>query len=239
MSLVAINELDLIPLDLGTTSPQSQYPSTGLSHEGLNFTDLGVDRATTDVMLEVEDLSRRYTPPDSYSSAEEATTVLSQFCSVLQRLLSKLAPASYNDKSWEFRISESCRYAAALHVFTPLSGFYPDPTLMINALVHKLKASLIWLLSPTKEERNQLLLWLLAIGGISAVKTGEGSTSIKMPERRWFVAHLVVLVADLGIGSWEEFRHLVKITWYDDFCEVSLGRLWEDVALRKEALDTD
>ncbi len=45
--------------------------------------DFGVDKAITDVMLEVEDLSRQNTTIESYSSAEKAVTVLSHFCSVL------------------------------------------------------------------------------------------------------------------------------------------------------------
>lgn len=118
--------------------------------------DFGVDKAITDVMLEVEDLSRQNTTIESYSSAEKAVTVLSHFCSVLQSLL-QLAPASGN-RRLGFYISEYCRYAAALHVFTPLSGFYPDPTLMIHTLVYKLKGSLTWIIPPKEEARNELLL---------------------------------------------------------------------------------
>ena len=66
-------------------------------------------------MLEVEDLSRRYITTKSYSSAEEAVTVLSHFYSVLQRLL-QLTPNAGNRRP-EFYISECCRYAAALSCF--------------------------------------------------------------------------------------------------------------------------
>ena len=236
MSLVAVNELQLIPVDLGDADEQ-QWPHSFSPHERIDFAELGVDRATTDVMLEVEDLSRHYTATENHTSAEEAVCVLSHFCSVLQRLL-QLAPASGN-RRLEFYISDSCRYAAALHVFTPLSGFYPDPTMMINTLVHKLKAALTWILPPLGERRNELSLWLLAIGGISAVKMEERGMSYKMPEHQWFLGHLVVLVADLNINNWDEFRqHLVKVTWYDNFCEDSLGRLWREIALKKEALDS-
>lgn len=169
--------------------------------------------------------------------AEEAIVVISHFCSVLQRLL-QIAPASGN-RRLEFYIAECCRYAAALHNFTPLSGFYPDPTLMINTLTHKLKASLTWILPPVEEARNELLLWLLSVGGISTVKMEERDMSGRMPEHHWFVGHLIVLVADLNIRSWDDFRQqLVKVTWYGNFCEVSLGRLWQEIALKKEVLDS-
>ena len=100
--------------------------------------------------------------------------------------------------------------------------------------------ALTWILPPIEEARNEFLLWLLAVGGISAVKMGERGMSYKMPEHHWFVGHLVFLVADLNINNWDEFRqHLFKVTRYDNFCEVSLGTLWREVALKKEALDSD
>lgn len=69
MSLAAINEVQLIPIDLGDISEHPQWPHSLSPHERLDFAELGVDKATTDVMLEVEDLSRHYTAFESYSSS--------------------------------------------------------------------------------------------------------------------------------------------------------------------------
>ena len=96
-------------------------------------------------------------------------------------------------------ISASCRYAATLDFFTPLGGSYPDPAMMINTPVHKLKAALTWILPPIDDARIELLLWLLAVGGISAVNKGERGIFYEIPDYHWFVGQLVVLVADLNI----------------------------------------
>ncbi len=53
---------------------------------------------------------------------------------------------------------------------------------MINTLAHKLKSPLTWMLPPVEEARNELLLWLLPVGGISTVKMEECDMSVKMPE---------------------------------------------------------
>ena len=53
--------------------------------------------------------------------------------------------------------------------------------------------ALTWILPPIEEAQNEFLLWLLAVGGISAVKMGERGMSYKMPEHHWFVGHLVFL----------------------------------------------
>ena len=58
-----------------------------------------------------------------------------------------------------------------------------------------------------------------------------------MPERKWFVGHLVVAVTDLGIDSWETMRqNLVKLAFHDNFCDISFNALWVEVRQKQEAL---
>ena len=105
-------------------------------------------------------------------------------------------------------------------MFTAISGYFPDPWLMLHALVRNLKASLTRLLH-AKSSRTHLLLWLLSVGGI---------TAHSMPERSWFVGHLSVIVTDLNIRIWEDMRgHLVALTLHDQFCDINSFALWQEV----------
>lgn len=100
-------------------------------------------------------------------------------------------------------LAKAYQLRAALHVFVPLSRYFLDPTLLIAELVRDLKASTARLMRKGKV-RTDLLLWLLAVGGNSAHA---------MPERVWFVAHLVNVVRELGIHEWTTMRQsLVKFT---------------------------
>ena len=135
MSLVAVNELRLLPREYGPILPNekewlfrmSLSPAT-VESQHQKFQRLGVDRITSSELLEVAYLSRRFTVDNSRKSPEEAVSVLSQFCAILHRLLN-LDPTSIPDNV-DAHVAESCRFAAALHVFNPLSGFFSPPRLM-------------------------------------------------------------------------------------------------------------
>jgi hypothetical protein len=59
-----------------------------------------------------------------------------------------------------------------------------------------------------------------------------------MPERLWFVGHLVVVVGDLDIHSWDEMRQfLVKLAFHDNFCDVSFRALWDEVRHKAASLN--
>ena len=114
-------------------------------------------------------------------------------------------------------------------VFTPMSGYFPNPTLMLHTLVRDLKASLSHTIRAIGMQ-SHLLLWLLSVGGI---------TAHSMPERKWFVGHLVVAVTDLGIESWETMRqNLVKLAFHDNFCDISFNELWVEVRQKQDALSS-
>ena len=63
--------------------------------------------------------------------------------------------------------------------------------LMLQSLVRDLKASLTYMIAEIGTA-SHLLLWLLSVGGI---------TAHSMPERAWFVGHLVVVITDLDIST--------------------------------------
>lgn len=231
-ALVAINEPSLLPLTyedaLGTVEPlEVAEEASLLTHDGgeADLLDLGLDSQTAYVLHEVQRFSRLYTSTLSYGSPEQAMNILSQLCMILQRLLtlSKLS----EDATEIPGLSQSCRLAGVLHVLTPLSGYFPDPTMMLHALVRDIKGSLTRIIAAIGS-RSHLLLWLLGVAGI---------TAHSMPERAWFVGHLVVVVQDLEIRSWEVFRsYLVKLAFHDNFCDVSFQALWDEVQQKQDAL---
>ena len=98
---------------------------------------------------------------------------------------------------------------------------------MLHTLVRDLKSSLVYLLRALGT-KNHLLLWLLSVGGI---------TAHSMPERSWFVGHIVVVITDLGIETWEVMRqNLVKLAFHDNFCDKSFNALWVEARNKQEAL---
>jgi hypothetical protein len=185
------------------------------------FKMFGVEDWLVDILFEVNQLSIQFSITSYSTSPHEGLLVLGQLSSVLQGLL-QLSPVIGTNLSVS-GISESCRYAGALHILFPLMGNYPDPTFMVNALVHKLKECLIYFI-PHSGIANTVLLWCLAVGGVSA---------LGMPERNWFTGHLAVVAADLDIPSWDEVKAcLMGVMSHAIFCEDSFHTLWDEVVAK-------
>ncbi|KAF2235640.1 hypothetical protein EV356DRAFT_444661 [Viridothelium virens] len=170
--------------------------------------------------------------PELYDATETRNMILkeanhmSHMFTITVTTLFQLSPRPETDPVIS-RLLESCRYAAVLHVFFPLCGYYPDPTLMVNTIVHDLKASLdIYTIFLTLH--TDLVLWMFFVGGVSAWN---------MPERNWFVDHLVVITQDLEVITWEHVRtRLTDVVWYAVFCEDSFRRLWQEIEVKAESL---
>ncbi|KAK4889150.1 hypothetical protein LTR27_012053 [Elasticomyces elasticus] len=232
-AMVSINEPMLLPVSYGDNDRDVDWLNNPdvtslLTHDGSekDLMEFGVDVRTANILHEVQRLSRNYTATVQYGNPEEAATVLSYLCSVLERLLQM--SRSPTDDSPIAGLSQSCRLAGSLHIFTPMSGYFPDPTFMLSQLVRDLKSSLTRMIRAVGT-RSHLLLWLLSVGGI---------TAHKMPERAWFVGHLVVVITDLGIKQWAAMRqHLIQLAFHDNFCDESFGKLWQEVRARQERLN--
>ncbi|KAK5682692.1 hypothetical protein LTS10_005821 [Elasticomyces elasticus] len=207
-AMVSINEPLLLPVSYGDNDRNVDWLNSPevtslLTHDGSekDLREFGLDVRTASVLHEVQRLSRNYTATVQYGTPEEAATVLSHLCSVLERLL-QMSRSSLDDSPVP-GLSQSCRLAGALHVFTPMSGYFPNPALMLSQLVRDLASSLTQMLRAVGT-RSHLLLRLLSVGGITAHKM--------LPERSWFVGHLVVVITDLGIEEWAAMRqHLIQL----------------------------
>ena len=223
-----MNDLQFLPFSFSDIEPWNprveQIPSR--EEDRLTLTQLGVDEISSRMMREADYLSQRFTDIVSKDSTEDALIMLSELSATLQRLL-QLLPNAADKSPFMSRVSDCCRLAAALHVFFPLCGNFPDPTLIVHALVYQLKAalgSIVLSFEPT----NQLMLWFMAIGGVSACG---------MPERTWFVGHLVVMITDANISSWMEMREkLTMVTAHAIFCEDSYRRLYDEIVRKRENL---
>lgn len=177
------------------------------------------------MLLAVQHVSWVITTHASYQSASASLIILTRLCNILSNLLS-LPPTEETDLV-SISISESARYGILLHVFSPWRGLPPDGTLAINDLLHKLKASLQPLLA--NNEPNELTLWLLAVGGVSA----DG-----MIERTWFVGHLVAVTKELGLDDWHAVKSvLIRVIWHEKLCEMRHRKLWDEFDVRRRLLD--
>jgi hypothetical protein len=216
MSMIVTNGPRFLPLKFNNALEEQEH---GIHNHSI-FRDFNVDETIVGLLQEANNLSMRFSSNFLSTTADEGLVVLSQLSSVMQRFLQ--APDVSSDLEIT-ALSESCRYAGALHVLFPLMGHYPDPTLMVNALVHKLKEFLIHV-TMSMGLGNPVLLWCLAVGGVSAYQ---------LSERSWFVGHLAEVTAVLYIKSWGDMRAcLAGVMSYAVFCEDSFRAVWEEVAAK-------
>ncbi|KAL9079682.1 MAG: hypothetical protein Q9157_001459 [Trypethelium eluteriae] len=224
MSMIASNQVRSLPLAYEFEGQFHDFPgSVVFSHVDPELYDATETRNM--ILKEANHMSHMFTITVTSSSTEEGLSVLNHLSSLMQALF-QLSPRPETDPVIS-RLLESCRYAAVLHVFFPLCGYYPDPTLMVNTIVHDLKASLdIYTIFLTLH--TDLVLWMFFVGGVSAWN---------MPERNWFVDHLVVITQDLEVITWEHVRtRLTDVVWYAVFCEDSFRRLWQEIEVKAESL---
>jgi hypothetical protein len=216
MSMIATNGPEVLPVAFSI----SESNQSDLNVEETVFETYGVEKTLCGLLSDVNILTMQISVNSNSSLALEGLLLLGRLTSVLQRLLQFVIP---NNLSNPTSLSEGCRHAGALHILFPLMGRYPDPTLMVNALVHKLKASLIaYILS---SDANPVLIWCLAVGAVSAYQ---------IPEADWFIGHLTVTVAEMKIENWDEMRtHLTGVMSHAVFCDDSFQLVWDKVMVRR------
>lgn len=205
----------------GVKKPQPcrDLPNSTSDTPLFEFESLGVSTAHAKIMREIKFMTNAV-------SLHWPANATPNYCSdVLVRLL--YLPQPVDDGPLVASISECCRLATAILCFLPFRNDYPNPTLMINVQLHKLKAVLETMIELAPSD-HPLLPWLLSVGGIYALPV----------ERGWFIGHLVSVVTDMSINSWDDMKpHLVKVIWIEFFCEVPFRELWEDVTKKLDTLD--
>lgn len=203
---------------------------------------LGLAFPIAAVLTSIQHVSHLVPTNDAYPTAATSSVVLTRMCTLLSHLLS-LRPRDLQNhdipdagmtelrQSKSYLISECTRLALLLHVFTPWRGLPPDATMSINILLHQLITSLKRLLECPDFENNVLVLWIFAAAGVAAAG---------MPERKWFIGHLVEIVQQMGIDSWETWRKYLKcIVWHELLCGRKYQALWEEADGKRKEVEED
>lgn len=222
-ALVTANDPFLVPGEL-TFDARGETPTwLRATAEPVRF-DFGSalsNNSLASLMEDVDVLSQRFSVAVHSTSADDNLAVISAVSLTVQHLLHQAANVANN------AIAVCCCLAGGLHLIAPLGGYFPDSTFTVNALLYKLKATL----APVLDDGNvqkMLKMWLLYIGGVSAVYA---------PERDWFVRHLVLVAAELRAKTWRDARPtLTFIMTHAVFCEEAFADLWLDVETKMKML---
>lgn len=98
-----------------------------------------------------------------------------------------------------------------------VSTEFPDPTLLLNTFLYKLKAALNNLV-PYSSPESPIIFWLLAMG--AAI-----SNSL---ERSWFIGHLIP--ASANMTCWPDMEEAMQgILWLDGYVDCLFIQLWEEI----------
>jgi hypothetical protein len=189
----------------------------------LDFEVCGIRKTISDILFEIRYLSRFFPTQsdDMASPILKDLDIHSTVCSILQRLLQTEPDTDLRSRA--AGITECCRFAAAIFLFFAFKDHYPDPTRLINSLVHKLQNALGSNV-PCTLNGNKLLVWLFSVGGVAALNLPA--------ERDWFVNHLAELAAQLELKSWGEVKSCLKVVvWIDTMDDCLFHQLWKGVFL--------
>lgn len=208
----------------------------------VDFSALGLVNTIASVLASIQHVSHLVPTNAAYPTASTSLVILTRMCTLLSHLLSLsradlTLPVASPDttldtekESLKFSelISECTRLALLMHVFTPWRGLPPDATLSITLLLHQQIAALRELIMHPSFTSNNLTLWIFCAGGVAA----SG-----MPERKWFIGHLVQLTEELGICDWETCSgYLRKVVWHENLCGKTYRVLWEEVDGKRREL---
>lgn len=166
-----------------------------------DFMDLGIDEPLAKIFLEVRKKSQ------VLGTSSDSNHFIS-LCVAKVFILQRLFKMSFEEGLPFDWISECSRLGAILYILASDRATYPDPTLLINCTVYKLRAALESMIH--EETSTPLLLWILFVGGLSS----QGA------ERKWFISHLGFVVENLTLASWNEIKICIMgILWSDGLAD--------------------
>jgi hypothetical protein len=122
--------------------------------------------------------------------------------------------------------TEACGQTFVVQVFAKWCGYQPDSSFMVSLARHDLQKICRKLLSmPT---RNQMILWLLAVGGIGVTGTRNANG---LWGSLWGTWNIAAFTKDIGIGDYEGFKSCLKrVVWHEWQDEPTHRELWEEVS---------
>jgi len=224
------------PSDHGLISPSedhlvSHFQEFGPQQESLQaleFQSLGVDQNVALVVNSVQHVSQ-LVPTHSYPTAFTSLVILTRMCNLLSYLLSIQPILNDSLRYYATLVSESMRLSTLLHVFTPWRGLAPDGSITINHLLHQLISCLKLILSTPGWSPNMVMLWMFCTGAVAADN---------MPERSWFVGHLVEMIEVMEVGNWQEMKGLVsRVIWHERLNTRTYTKLWGEIEQQRRGID--
>ncbi|KAE8449810.1 hypothetical protein EG329_007286 [Mollisiaceae sp. DMI_Dod_QoI] len=229
------NEYGLaVPAQMPIVSLFQDFGPAHVDPPPLDLAALGIIPSIAMVVQSIQHVSQLVPTNAAYPTASTSLVMLTRMCTLLSHLLSLPRLRVHPDTDatnlpYSALVSESVRFATLLHVFTPWRGLPPDGTLTINHLLHQLMTALKDLLSSITSKSSTLLLWIFAVGGVSAAQ---------LPERTWFVSHLAEMTEEMNIAGWEAMKsHVCRVIWHERLCENSHRILWGEVTAKRKELE--
>lgn len=117
-------------------------------------------------------------------------------------------------------VYECCRLTALIY---GVAVVYPVPNShgVLQMLVTRLQLALISLnIESCSSDLDDLLLWMLALGGIAA---------LDKPERVWFASQLGRLVRRMEIDDWGSVEEILEsFLWLESACSQGGYMLWDE-----------
>lgn len=177
----------------------------------------------------LKQISFRFASSSDMIPADEFIQVFGELCATVQQLLHASQKQEASTGSSMDPTYRLCCIASAVFVLTPLRNVFPDPSLLINDLVHKLRKGLAVAVTAEQSLPSSLQLWLLCVGL---------AASTPLPaDHRWFLGRLLVLLEDLHVTTWAELRgYLMEMMWNTVYCEGIYIKTWEEAQQHREYL---
>jgi hypothetical protein len=185
----------------------SQWQQSSLNHENTlgfrNLASLELDPELTDILSRlcyIFDLSGNV---GEHSMTLSTTDLHDLTCYALHRLLSISIQQDLSSES--LTRSEVVRYATSIYMFLIHGPTYYPHAAILYALVLQLKFFLERLQPPTSLFESSMHVWLLSIGLVGSLGTGENE---------WFLSQTSELSYSLNLQSWDDIKtHLESVAW--------------------------
>jgi hypothetical protein len=155
------------------------------------------NKELVNILLEIQHLTSLF---NNTTTDLHISTILRMIASIQYHILSFFHSPGFTHGG----VEELCCLGSLIYLKTlnddgcaRIWGSQPSTASILNTpLIVKLKSSLEILDTSTPQMRA-LFLWILLMGGLAVAGTRD---------RAWFVARMVKIVIEWGIGSWEELE---------------------------------
>ncbi|KAJ5735849.1 uncharacterized protein N7483_000974 [Penicillium malachiteum] len=206
-------------LDTETSDNQILMETTTISSVACNHPNISLDMKCT--FFELAAYTRSI---ESYVRGDTLRLDAQMMCD--RRNLAQynlMSIPSTSGRHHENALSEICRIAAIIYsigVTFPLAGVGAPFPKLVQLLQSELKNSEILESDPQVSTTNQVLLWVLTMGGIA---------SIEKSERKWYATALVEVMTRCQLSEWTDMRNSLKeILWLDSACNMAGKELWKE-----------